>query len=171
MHLDGYNLLSFLTGEVKKSPRVEYFYFYDDGDLMALRYDNWKLIFMEQRMVGTLRIWQEPWCRCAFRSFSPADRPLRAGRHHLEHLLGLDSRSRLPVSAGAESCGGIPDDVQGVPPAPEGGELHHRPGVAEAPGGGRQPLTCRATGKPPPQITALRESAEAVRTRPQAKLS
>ncbi len=39
---------------------MEYFYFSDDGDLMALRYDNWKLIFMEQRMVGTLRIWQEP---------------------------------------------------------------------------------------------------------------
>jgi len=49
-----------LKGEVKKSPRVEYFYFSDDGDLMALRYDNWKMIFMEQRMVGTLRIWQEP---------------------------------------------------------------------------------------------------------------
>ena len=60
VHLDGYNLLPFLKGEVKKSPRVEYFYFSDDGDLMALRYDNWKLIFMEQRMVGTLRIWQEP---------------------------------------------------------------------------------------------------------------
>jgi arylsulfatase A-like enzyme len=60
VHLDGYNLLPYLKGEVEKSPRVEYFYFSDDGDLMALRYDNWKLIFMEQRMVGTLRIWQEP---------------------------------------------------------------------------------------------------------------
>ena len=49
-----------MTGEAKKSPRVEFFYFSDDGDLMALRYDNWKLVFMEQRMAGTLRIWQEP---------------------------------------------------------------------------------------------------------------
>jgi arylsulfatase len=47
-------------GEVEKSPRLEYFYFSDDGDLMALRYDNWKMHFMEQRMQGTLRIWQEP---------------------------------------------------------------------------------------------------------------
>ncbi|MGB5633441.1 MAG: arylsulfatase [Waterburya sp.] len=60
VHLDGYNFLPYFKGEEKKSPRVEYFYFSDDGDLMALRYDNWKLVFMEQRMVGTLRIWQEP---------------------------------------------------------------------------------------------------------------
>jgi arylsulfatase len=60
VHLDGYNLLPYLMGEVEKSPRLEYFYFSDDGDLMALRYDNWKMHFMEQRMQGTLRIWQEP---------------------------------------------------------------------------------------------------------------
>ncbi len=60
VHLDGYNLLPYFKGEVAKSPRVEYFYFSDDGDLMAMRYDNWKFIFMEQRVAGTLRIWQEP---------------------------------------------------------------------------------------------------------------
>ncbi len=60
VHLDGYNLLPYFKGEVKKSPRIEYFYFSDDGDLMAMRYDNWKLIFLEQRVAGTLRLWQEP---------------------------------------------------------------------------------------------------------------
>ena len=60
VHLDGYNFLPYFKGEVKKSPRFEYFYFSDDGDMMALRYDNWKLVFMEQRCVGTLRIWAEP---------------------------------------------------------------------------------------------------------------
>ena len=45
---------------MKKSPHVEYFYFSDDGDLMAMRYDNWKIVFMEQPVVGTLRIWAEP---------------------------------------------------------------------------------------------------------------
>ncbi len=60
VHLDGYNLLPYFKGEVDKSPRVEFFYFSDDGDLMAMRYDNWKLVFMEQRVAGTLRIWQEP---------------------------------------------------------------------------------------------------------------
>jgi len=59
VHLDGYDFLPHFKGEAK-SPRVEYFYFSDDGDLMALRYDNWKVVFMEQRMPGTLRVWQEP---------------------------------------------------------------------------------------------------------------
>ena len=40
--------------------RVEFFYFSDDGDLVALRYDNWKLVFMEQRVSGTLQVWFEP---------------------------------------------------------------------------------------------------------------
>jgi arylsulfatase len=60
VHLDGYNLVPYLKGEVKKSPRVEFFYFSDDGDLMALRYDNWKTVFMEQRVQGTLLVWAEP---------------------------------------------------------------------------------------------------------------
>jgi arylsulfatase A-like enzyme len=59
VHLDGYNFLPHFRGE-EKCPRVEYFYFSDDGDLMALRYDNWKVIFLEQRVPGTLQIWQEP---------------------------------------------------------------------------------------------------------------
>jgi arylsulfatase A-like enzyme len=60
VHLDGYNLLPYLTGKECESPRVEFFYFSDDGDLLALRYDNWKLVFMEQRQTGTLQIWFEP---------------------------------------------------------------------------------------------------------------
>jgi arylsulfatase len=49
-----------LTGETKESPRKEIFYFSDDGDLTALRYQDWKLIFMEQQTEGTLRVWMEP---------------------------------------------------------------------------------------------------------------
>ena len=49
-----------LTGETEKSPRKEIFYFSDDGDLTALRYDDWKIIFMEQPVAGTLRVWQQP---------------------------------------------------------------------------------------------------------------
>jgi arylsulfatase len=60
VHLDGYNLLPFLTEEGVRSPRKEFFYFSDDGDLTALRFDNWKVVFMEQRQPGTLRIWAEP---------------------------------------------------------------------------------------------------------------
>jgi arylsulfatase len=60
VHLDGYDFLPFLTGQAKESPRKEIFYFSDDGDLTALRYEDWKLIFMEQRAPGTLRVWAEP---------------------------------------------------------------------------------------------------------------
>jgi arylsulfatase A-like enzyme len=48
VHLDGQNLLPFLKGEVKDSPRQEFLYWSDDGDLMALRVREWKVTFMEQ---------------------------------------------------------------------------------------------------------------------------
>jgi arylsulfatase A-like enzyme len=60
VHIDGYNLLPYLTGEADTSPRPGFVYFSDDGDVLALRFDNWKVVFMEQRAQGTLRIWAEP---------------------------------------------------------------------------------------------------------------
>jgi arylsulfatase len=60
VHIDGFNLLPYLTGQEEKSPRPGFIYFSDDGDLVALRYDNWKVVFMEQRMPGTLGVWMEP---------------------------------------------------------------------------------------------------------------
>jgi arylsulfatase len=50
VHLDGYNLLPFLKGEVKKSPRKEFLYWSDDGDMMAIRFNDWKVSFMEQHV-------------------------------------------------------------------------------------------------------------------------
>jgi arylsulfatase len=60
VHLDGYDFLPYLTGQAKKGPRKEIFYFSDDGDLTALRYQDWKLIFMEQRAEATFQAWREP---------------------------------------------------------------------------------------------------------------
>jgi arylsulfatase len=60
VHLDGYNYLPLLTGKEKNGLRKEIFYFSDDGDLTALRYQDWKLIFMEQKTAGTFRVWMEP---------------------------------------------------------------------------------------------------------------
>jgi arylsulfatase len=60
VHIDGYDLVPYLTGQVEKSPRKGFIYFDDDGDLVALRWDNWKVVFMEQRAPGTLRVWAEP---------------------------------------------------------------------------------------------------------------
>jgi arylsulfatase len=63
VHLDGYNFLPYLTGQEKKAPRDEVFYFSDDGDLTAMRFRDWKLIFMEQRQEATLKAWFEPFVR------------------------------------------------------------------------------------------------------------
>jgi len=60
VHLDGYDFLPQLTGKADEGPRKEIFYFSDDGDLTALRYVDWKLIFMEQQTEGTFRVWMEP---------------------------------------------------------------------------------------------------------------
>jgi arylsulfatase len=61
VHLDGYNFLPYLTGKEQKGPREEFFYFSDDGDLTALRYDNWKVVFAQQRAQGTMLVWSEPY--------------------------------------------------------------------------------------------------------------
>lgn len=61
VHLDGYNFLPHLLGEEEDGPRREIFYFADTGELTALRYDDWKAVFMEQKEYATLRAWIEPW--------------------------------------------------------------------------------------------------------------
>jgi len=59
-HIDGFNLLPYLTGKEKESPRKFFFYFSDDGEVLGCRYDNWKIVFMEQRCPGTMKVWAEP---------------------------------------------------------------------------------------------------------------
>jgi arylsulfatase len=61
VHLDGHDQLDYITGAADASPRQHFFYVSDDGDLTALRYDNWKIVFMEQRAEGTLNVWAEPY--------------------------------------------------------------------------------------------------------------
>ena len=60
VHLDGYNFLPYLTGKEEKGPREELFYFSDDGELMALRYNDWKITFMKQNEAGTMLTWSTP---------------------------------------------------------------------------------------------------------------
>ena len=62
-HIDGYNLVPYLTGKEKKSPRQGFVYFSDDGDVIGVRFDNWKMVFMEQRTEGTLRVWMDPFVK------------------------------------------------------------------------------------------------------------
>jgi arylsulfatase len=62
VHIDGINLLSYITGQVRESPRESFFYVSDDGDIMALRHNDWKLIFAEQRALSS-NVWAEPFVK------------------------------------------------------------------------------------------------------------
>jgi arylsulfatase A-like enzyme len=62
VHIDGFNMLPYLSGEVKESPRTGFFYISDDGDIIAIRMDDWKMVLMEQR-AKTLACWFEPFVR------------------------------------------------------------------------------------------------------------
>ena len=61
VHLDGYNMLPYWTGEADDTPRSHFVYFSDTGDLCALRFGPWKIIWLEQRATGTLQVWREPY--------------------------------------------------------------------------------------------------------------
>ncbi|MCY1327090.1 Arylsulfatase [compost metagenome] len=60
VHLDGYNQLDYLTGKTPKSAREDFYYFNDDGQLVAMRHQDWKFVFCEQRAQGGFKVWREP---------------------------------------------------------------------------------------------------------------
>jgi arylsulfatase len=60
VHLDGYNILPYLEGAEAHSPRQDFYYFDDDGQLVAMRHQNWKFVFCEQRAPGNMLIWANP---------------------------------------------------------------------------------------------------------------
>ncbi len=62
VHIDGYNLLPYLTGEAKEGPRKFFFYISDDGEILAVRMGDWKLVLMEQR-ARQLACWFEPFVK------------------------------------------------------------------------------------------------------------
>jgi arylsulfatase len=62
VHLDGYNMLPYFTGAEKDSPRNSFFYISDDGEIIAIRMGDWKVVLMEQR-AKTLQCWFEPFVK------------------------------------------------------------------------------------------------------------
>ena len=111
-------------------------YFSDDGDVLALRFDNWKVVFMEQRAQGTLRIWAEPFVPLRVPKLfnlrtDPFERADVTSNTYYDWFIDND----YIVLAATAIVDPVPRDVQGVPAATEGGELHDRPGGREARGG------------------------------------
>jgi arylsulfatase len=62
VHIDGFNVLPYITGEVKESPRDYFFYVSDDGGIMALRTGDYKIVFEVQRALTT-NVWAEPFVK------------------------------------------------------------------------------------------------------------
>jgi arylsulfatase A-like enzyme len=62
VHIDGFNMMPYLSGEVKESPRKSFFYISDDGDILAIRINDWKMVLMEQR-AHQLMCWVEPFVK------------------------------------------------------------------------------------------------------------
>ena len=62
VHLDGFNMIPYLTGEAKESPRPGIVYFSDDGEVIAVRVGDWKLHLAVQR-ANTMRLWAEPFVK------------------------------------------------------------------------------------------------------------
>jgi arylsulfatase len=58
-YIDGYNQLDYLSGKAKESPRKEFFYVNDDGQVVAIRYNAWKAVFLENRGQA-FGVWREP---------------------------------------------------------------------------------------------------------------
>ena len=58
-HIDGYNMLDYISGKTKESPRREFFYVNDEGQIVAIRLGDWKAVFLENR-AHQLDVWREP---------------------------------------------------------------------------------------------------------------
>jgi arylsulfatase A-like enzyme len=80
VHLDGYNVTDALAGK-SSSPRNEFFYFNDDGSLVAMRYNQYKIVFAEQRAIG-LGVWEEPFIPLRFpKLFNVRSDPFETADH------------------------------------------------------------------------------------------
>ena len=127
MHLDGYDLGPALRGETKEWPRREFIYWTDDGQVAALRYDNWKITFMEQKAEG-LRVWQEPFTvlRAPLVTNLRMD-PFERAEH--ENAMGYQrwymERMFLIAPAGAYVAQWL-QSFRDYPAAPEAGQLQPR---------------------------------------------
>ena len=132
VHLDGYNITDSLAGK-SPNPRHEFFYFNDDGSLVGLRYDQWKIVFAEQRAHG-FDVWQEPFVPLRVpKIFNLRSDPFEKADHEGMGYTTLEGGPPLPARAGATIRRAVPGHVQGIPAQPESRQLQPRPGAGVAP--------------------------------------
>jgi arylsulfatase len=96
VHLDGENLLPFFKGEVAKSPRQQFIYWTDGGEVAALRWGDWKLTFLRQNSKG-FKVWETPFeeLRMPMMTNLRSDPTERAVDESVGHLEWYFNRSYL----------------------------------------------------------------------------
>ena len=135
VHLDGHDQLAYITGQTDESPRKHFFYVSDDGDLTAMRFDNWKFVFLEQRCTGTLAIWAEPYVELRVPKLfnlrtDPYERADITSNTYYDWMIG----PHLPFRSGAGLRREDAGDVGRVPAATEICELQHGPSDGQVAG-------------------------------------
>lgn len=121
VHLDGYNITDALAAK-SPSPRHEFFYFNDDGSLVGLRYDQWKIVFAEQRAHG-FDVWEEPFVALRVpRIFNIRTDPFEEGSHGWEAWKWRADRLFLLVPA-QEYVGKFLATFKEFPPSQKAGSF------------------------------------------------
>jgi len=101
VHLDGFNLMPFLKGDEKQSPREGFLYWSDDGELLAIRVKEWKVTFEEQRSAG-LDVWREPFAHMRIpKIYNLRSDPFERGEEGLFYNKWMADRAYLLVPAQA----------------------------------------------------------------------
>ena len=123
VHLDGYDFGPYFRGETNAGPRREFFYWTDDGDIAGLRYDQYKLVFMEQRAHG-YEVWQDPMVTLRFpKLFNLRTDPFeRADHEGIDYPRWRLERAYLLVPAQA-IVGGFLQTLQQFPPRQKPGSF------------------------------------------------
>ena len=127
VHIDGFNMLPYLTAEVNESPRESFFYVNDDAQLVALRFKDWKLVFMEQR-AKTMALWAEPFVPLRVpKLFNLRRDPFERADENSNTYWDWVIEPRLPDDSGAGVCGASDQVVKGVPTQAEAGIVQSGP--------------------------------------------
>ena len=128
VHLDGYNQLPYLTGQQPKSARNDFYYFNDDGNVVAYRYNDWKIVFCEQRKPGGFEVWANPFtCLRAPKVFNLRMDPMERADIVSDQYYDWLGQERLPAPVRRLAGGALPADVQGLSAKPAAGKLQYRP--------------------------------------------
>ena len=125
VHLDGYNLMPALKGE-GEWPRKEFIYWTDDGSVAALRYNNWKMVFLEQRGHG-FDVWQEPFVTLRLpKLFNLRSDPFERADHEGMGYATVAHRPRVPHRSRRRLRRPMAAELPRIPAAPEARQLQPR---------------------------------------------